>query len=119
MLKRLILCCLAAGLFIACSDDESVKKKDITKEDLKDTTNLMSYILGFNYGNTIMKDSIKIDTDVFMQGFFDGFENDSLLNREEIASAMKSLNEMLQEEQRKLQAEQIKKVDSLTRAFES
>lgn len=113
-MKRLLAVCIAAGL-LGCQAQE---QPELVEVNLEDKQHKLSYALGLNLSEQLKKQpGMAVDMDVFVQGFKDGYSEESpLLSSDE---AVKFLMEIQEEQRAQQQAEKNKMAEEKKKAGEA
>lgn len=113
-MKRLLAVCIAAGL-LGCQAQE---QPEFVEVNLEDKQHKLSYALGLNLSEQLKKQpGMAVDMDIFVQGFKDGYSEESpLLSSDE---AVKFLIEIQEEQRAQQQAEKNKMAEENKKAGEA
>ena len=111
-MKRWFIVFVAAGLF-GCQGEQAAQPVDV---DLENKQHKESYALGLNLSEQLKQQGFDVDSEVFIQGFKDGYANEGLLMTAD--DAVKILIEKQEADRAAAQAEQNKQSEENKKAGE-
>lgn len=93
---------------LACNQDEKIKTNLPKPTKFEDKT---SYMIGYDIGMSIVRDSLKVNLDYIILGFRNAFKGDSIfLSRQELDSLRMEFQKFIIEKQDKRRKEEEKKL---------
>jgi len=83
-MKKILLIILFASFHLLTTAQE----KQLTKEDLKTEMQKVSYSIGYNIGQTMKMQEIKVEADIFAKGLKDALSEMPILSEQEISDIL-------------------------------
>ena len=110
-MKSVLLSILMAFIIVSCNAEAKSKK------ELKTTKDSISYSLGLQWGSTLARDSIQVDTEIIIDALNDAIGGkETSMTMEQAANVLQSLVMKLQEKQ---QAKQQKEMEEMKKKGET
>lgn len=104
-MRKTVLLAIVIALMANCYAFSSEEKKF----EFKDWNDSLAYVIGYQLGKSMVKDSLFLDLDILKTGMYDQiYNNSSILTPEEIKEIFAKLNAVLKEKAEQQQAEEQK-----------